>query len=101
MRLEGFSRIRILYIFIFFFAAAIVLRLFFIQVVNGKDYSEAADRQYVTPISHIFDRGSVFFKERNGELASAATLSSGFTIAINPKEIDDAEVAYKKISQII
>ncbi len=59
-----------------------------------------ADRQYATPLANIFERGTIFFKEKNGELASAATLSSGYAISINPSKIDDSEKAYASINAV-
>lgn len=76
-------------------------KLFFIQVIHGEEYSALADRQYSTPSSHIFERGAIFFKEKNGELASAATLGSGFVIAINPKLITEPEKVYEAINSIV
>ncbi|MEK7593709.1 MAG: penicillin-binding protein 2 [Patescibacteria group bacterium] len=75
-------------------------KLFFIQVIHGEEYSALADRQYSTPSSHIFERGAIFFKEKSGELASAATLGSGFVIAINPKLITEPEKVYEAINSI-
>lgn len=101
MKFDGIPRIRILSFFIALFTLFIGFRLFYIQIIHGNEYSNLADRQYVTPADRIFDRGSIFFRERSGELASAATLRSGFTIAISPQNITDPEEAYRLVSAII
>ena len=81
-------------------AATIAVRLFFVQIVHGNEYSQNADRQYAAPASNIFDRGSVSFKEKDGNLLSAATLKSGFILAINPGDIRDEEGTYNAISAV-
>ena len=35
---------------------------FVVQVLRGEAYSELADRQYVTPLENIYERGTIFFK---------------------------------------
>ncbi len=101
MKSDALSRIRVLSVLIFLFAALVVLKLFFVQIVHGGEYAEAADRQYVTPAARVFERGSIFFRERSGELASAATLQSGFILAVNPKQVADPEALYRRLREII
>ncbi|MCH8329622.1 MAG: hypothetical protein IIB81_04490 [Nanoarchaeota archaeon] len=60
-----------------------------------------ADRQYVNPNQNLFDRGSIFFEDREGRLVSGATLKTGFTISINPSILKDAQETYQKLSNII
>ncbi len=101
MAFSFLSRIRIISLAIFLFALLLITKLFFVQVVESKKYSEKADRQYATPAGNIFERGSIFFRQKDGNLVSAATLTTGFKIAINPKEIADAESAYGTLNGII
>lgn len=95
------SRIRTLSFFVILLAALIVTRLFYVQIIHGKEYSDSADRQYAVPSSHVFDRGSIFFKESGGNLISAATLQSGYILAINPKEIKNDEDTWGLLYPII
>ncbi len=78
----------------------LVTKLFFVQILHKNAYRDRADRQYVTPAENIFERGSIFFKSKDESLIGAAMTYSGFKIAINPKEIVDAEDAYHKINSI-
>lgn len=72
------------------------------QVVHRDVYSESADRQYATSASNLYERGTIFFKGKDGELISAATQTTGFKVAIDPRKIeDDEEDAYRKLSKII
>jgi cell division protein FtsI/penicillin-binding protein 2 len=94
-------RIRIVSVFILFLGLLFGVKLFWLQIIHGRDYSEQADRQYVTPQGSQFDRGSIFFEKKNGELVSAASLLRGFTVAISPKRITDPERAFTLMSPIL
>ncbi len=100
------SRSKIIFLFFILFSLILIIKLFFVQVVQGNIYSESADRQYATPTSNIYDRGTIFFQSKNsdgkdGQLISAATQATGFKMAIDPSKIIDAEGVYKKIAKII
>lgn len=101
MKSESKWRIRILFVFLLIFAGILVAKMYLVQVVHGQEFRDQADRQYTKISSPIYDRGSIFFKSVDGTLVSAATLQSGFTLAIVPKDMKDAESAYEKIGKII
>ena len=96
-------RIRIISFFILGFFLVLVVSLYFIQIVNGDDFSIKADKQYLRPSENIFDRGSIFFQDKNGINVSAATLKLGFILAINPKLIDSSkeQEIYEKLSKLV
>mgnify|MGYP001588610629 CR=1 FL=1 len=100
MKYNFLARIRFVYIVIFISFLFVIVRLFSVQVLHGRDYAEKADRQYVTPSENMFDRGSLFFTKKDGSLVGAATTVTGFKITINPKEIKDIESAYASLSSI-
>ncbi|MEK7572465.1 MAG: penicillin-binding protein 2 [Patescibacteria group bacterium] len=100
MNFKFFSRIRIVSFLIIFFALIFISKLFLVQVVHSNSYSETANRQYSTPASDIFERGSIFFSSKNGELVSAATQTLGYKMAMNPSKIVDVLDSYNKLSQI-
>jgi cell division protein FtsI/penicillin-binding protein 2 len=81
------------------FAALVVLvRLYFVQIVHGDDYTQKADRQFASGGSGLFDRGGIYFTEKDGTTISAATLSTGFLVAINPQVLTDPEAAYAAVT---
>lgn len=94
-------RIRVVSFFVLLLGILFGVKLFWLQVVHGREYSEQADRQYITPEGAQFDRGTIFFKKKNGELVSAASLLRGFTVAIVPKKITDPESVFALLSPII
>lgn len=71
------------------------------QVVHSSTYSDKADRQYVTPSDNIFERGTIFFTRKDGQLVSAALQTTGFKLAINPSKIVDTEDVYNRLSSVI
>ncbi len=97
MRAQFRNRIRLVLALIVLVALLIVIRLYFVQIVHGDDYSQKADRQFSSGGSGLFDRGAIYFTRKDGTLISAATLQTGFLLAINPQTLQDPEAAYSAI----
>src|SRR3989344_4700744 len=95
------SRFRIILLSVIVFSFVLVTKLFLVQVVHGNTYSESANRQYATPAGDIYERGTIFFQNKDGQLISAATQTSGFKVAIDASKIVDAENVYQKLSGVI
>jgi cell division protein FtsI/penicillin-binding protein 2 len=93
-------RLRILAGVLVFFAFFLVLRLYFVQVVHGSDYALRAQRQYVSSTQELYDRGSIFFTNKDGSTISAATLETGFLIALNPEILKDPNTAYAELNAL-
>jgi len=77
------------------------VRLYFVQIIHGEDFSVRADHQYVRPNQNLFDRGRIIFESKDGIPWSAATLKTGFTISINPSILEDLDATYQSLSEII
>ena len=88
------SRIKTISIFVFAFSLILILKLFYVQVLNKNDYALRADKQYATPAGDIFDRGSIFFSKKDGSLVAAGTVASGFKVALNTKNVTDKDALY-------
>lgn len=101
MKSNSTTRIRIISFFIFGFALLLIGRLYMLQVVRSDTYSEKADRQYSSTSKNIFTRGTIFFQNKDNTLVSAATLRSGFIVAVNPQVLINPENVYEKIKDII
>ena len=82
-------------------ALVLVVNLYIVQIVKGDAYKERAERQYVSSSKSIFDRGKIYFSNKDGSILSAATVKSGFDLSINPKNLKDPNSAYEKLSAII
>lgn len=84
-----------------FLGALILARLYFIQIVRGGEFAVRAERQYVSSSEGLFDRGSIFFTGRDKSLVSAASLASGFILAINPRELGDSQQIFQSLRAIL
>lgn len=95
------TRIRIVLFFLFFFALIILFRLYSLQLVHQSDYRDKADRQYIRPNSSIFDRGSISFMTKDGETIDAATLKTGYNVAINPSKLKEPADIFNNLAFIL
>lgn len=100
MKKQVRARMRILALALFCAALFIALRLYFVQIVHGKDYQLRADRQYVSSSQELFDRGSIYFSRKDGTLISAATLGTGFLLYTQPVKVRSASSTYEKLNAI-
>lgn len=94
-------RLRLISAAIALVALLIVTRLYFVQVVHGEEYALRAERQYVHASQELFNRGSVYFTKKDGTHISAATLATGFQVAIDPNRLQDPEDALEKLAAIL
>jgi len=101
MKSSFLFRSRIILVCVIFFASVLITKLFFVQIIRGNAYSEAADHQYATPSSSLFERGIIYFKRKDGGLVSAATQTSGFRVTINTNKIIDPENTFQILSSIV
>ncbi len=101
MKSSFLQRSRIILLCIIFFALILGVKLFFVQIIHSSTYSEVALRQYATPSSDIFERGTIYFSRKDDQLVSAATQTLGFKLAVYPDKLIDKEGAYNKLSKII
>jgi cell division protein FtsI/penicillin-binding protein 2 len=95
------NRIRFIFFCLAFFALILCVRLYYIQVIHGQEYVDKADRQYVSPNSNIFNRGNIYFQNKDGSLLSGASLATGYLISINPQKIVDPANAYESLSVLL
>ncbi|MBP6884512.1 MAG: penicillin-binding protein 2 [Candidatus Pacebacteria bacterium] len=83
------------------FVILIIMKLFFLQVVNGSAYAKRADRQYSPASTGMFDRGIIYATSKDGNIFELSGVASGFKLALVPSELANAENAYVQISQIL
>ena len=94
-------RIQLLLAGVFLVVLVIFGQLFFIQIVKGDEYRSYAEGQYVQRNYHLYDRGDIYFQTREGHRVSAATLQTGYLLAIDPQKIDDPEKAANELATVI
>src|SRR3989344_8951689 len=100
MRAQFRSRIRFILALVVLAAILIIVRLYFVQIVHGDEYADKADRQFASGGSGLFDRGAIYLSNKDGTLISAATLATGFLVAINPQTLTDPESAHTAIAAV-
>ncbi len=101
MRSIKTGRLTLMGVLVCLFAGLMFARLYYLQVMKNQDFLDQADRQYVSKGNSIFNRGTIFFSPRKGDPISAATLRSGYVIAINPKQVEHPEDVYNALSGIV
>jgi stage V sporulation protein D (sporulation-specific penicillin-binding protein) len=94
-------RVRVLLSAFCLIALVVITKLYLLQVVHGGEYAARASRQAVRPQAGVFQRGTISFTDRTGKEIAAATLKTGYTLALKPTDIADPQALYEKISGIV
>ena len=94
-------RIKYIYIGLSLLALLIGSKLFFLQVLEREAFREKAEGQYISPVSEEFNRGFIYWRQKNGLPLGAATIRVGYTVAINPKKIDDASALFIRLKEFL
>jgi stage V sporulation protein D (sporulation-specific penicillin-binding protein) len=97
------TRIRIIAACIFLFSMLLIIKLYSLQIIHNEDFRDRADRQYQRP-ANAFNRGTIYFTDKGGNQISAATLKTGFILAINPKTLQlngTIDATYSKLLTVL
>lgn len=97
------NRIRIIAFFIVLFTILLFVKLYSLQIVHSEDFRDRADRQYQRP-ANAFNRGTIYFSDKDGNLISGATLKTGFILVINPKTLQKngtVDSTFSKLKEIV
>ena len=101
MNYNSVFRIRFITFFVFLCIFIIICKLYYVQIAQGKEYREKAQKQYVKPQTEVFERGSIFFTSKDSVRIAAATVKEGYTVSINPKFITNPIQVYEALSQYL
>jgi stage V sporulation protein D (sporulation-specific penicillin-binding protein) len=101
MNARFIARVRVVALLLIIVALIIVGRLYLLQIMQGKAYAARADAQFVAPATPLTDRDSLYFTDKDGNQIIAATLKDGFTLAVNPTKVTDAEALYQQINPLV
>lgn len=97
------NRLRLITLLLLMFALILVSKLYFVQIISNEAFEARAEHQYVAGINY-FDRGSIFFSTKEGSLVPAASVKTGFTLAINPNTLrlrQDKELIYEELNALV
>ncbi len=100
MRRTAVKRIRFITAVVLLLSILLIARAYQIQIIKHEYFYDKAQRQYVYTVDNLYSRGSIFFTTKNDEKVSAATIQSGYLLAINPSRIENAEVTYEAINSV-
>lgn len=101
MRRQAVIRIRVFTGLVLFFALVLLARLYQVQILNAAEYEKKGEKQYVHTVEDLYDRGTIYFTTRDGERIAAATVWSGYVLAVDPSGVTDAEELYQKLDPYI
>lgn len=96
-RQHSVLRIRIITGVVITIALLLIIRLYYLQVVRSEYYTVRAEDQYVQTKPDLYNRGSIFFTTKTGELVSAASIKTGYTLSVNPTQISDPAAVYEAL----
>lgn len=82
------KRINFFIIIVFSLFSLILLRLFYLQILHGKEYKSAGEDQYFFTTGDNFNRGSINFTDKNGNIITAVQMTNEYDIAVDPKTIN-------------
>lgn len=100
MKSRFVGRLRILSALFILIAVLLTLQLYFVQIVHGKKYQRDALGQYVESAPDTQGRAGIFFTKKDGNLVAAAVMQQGWRIAIDPRELTDAEGVFAQLSAV-
>lgn len=95
------ARVRVLTGFCVLVMLIIIGRLYVLQIVHGKAYSQKASSQFVEPQDTLTDRGTIYFVDKNGTRITAASMKEGSAIAVNPTKVTDAEALWSALKDVV
>ncbi len=94
-------RIRLISVLIILVALVMSVRLYMLQIVDGKTFRQEAERQHINKNTLLYDRGAIYFDSKSEKESWAAISRSGYTVAVNPSIIKNREALYEALSQFL
>lgn len=101
MKQPSVVRIHVISVFFVIIGILLISRLYYVQVVKAEYYEERAERQYVHTVRDLYSRGTIYFTTKDREQVSAATILSGYVLAINPTLITNPEATYTALAPFL
>ena len=95
------NRIKVIAVFLCLIALGLLARSATLQIWHHDNYAAEAESQYVRYTSDVYDRGSIYFTTRDGDLLSAAAIRSGYTLAVDPERVQDADSLCHQVTKLI
>ncbi|MBI2023344.1 penicillin-binding protein 2 [Candidatus Giovannonibacteria bacterium] len=94
------TRIYVVVFFVLLVSAAIIVRLFFLQVVNYSWYKAMAQRQQGYNVELAPKRGDISLRYKDGSLFTAATTQQGYLLYLDMRSLENPEEVFVKLNKI-
>lgn len=94
------SRLYIILTILGILSLLLIVRLFTVQIIDGPQYQLKAKDQYASNINPT-TRGNIYFTRKDGIHIAAATVRTGYLIAINPEILSNPQKTYDTLNAII
>ncbi|OGC88555.1 hypothetical protein A2419_02705 [Candidatus Adlerbacteria bacterium RIFOXYC1_FULL_48_26] len=101
MQKRFLGRSRILMLFCIAIALIIIGRLYYLQIMHGGSYRARADAQFIQPAAPLLNRGTIYFSDKKNANIAAAVIRDGFSIAVNPTKVTDANQLCDVLAEVI
>lgn len=85
------GRINIILLFFLLLFSALSVRLFVMQIIDHKEYSDLAARQHRLVKEIVAERGRIYGQDKNGELITLALNKSYKILAVSPKDVKNPQ----------
>lgn len=84
---NSIKRINFFIFIVFTLFSLIILRLFYLQILHGKEYKAEGEDQYFFTTGDNFNRGAINFTDKSGASITAVQMTNEYDVAIDPKTI--------------
>ncbi len=82
-------RLKFVFVGIVFIGFVLITNLFYIQIQVGDELRAEADGQYVASSNHLFERGNIYFTNKDDSFVVAAGQKSGYKVTVNPSKLNE------------
>lgn len=79
----------------------VILRLFYLQIMQYREFSGIAARQAQNGELATPRRGAIYFQDKNGNLQAAALNKNLYTLSAVPKDIQDPAIAAQELAPLM
>ncbi|MBI2175541.1 MAG: penicillin-binding protein 2 [Parcubacteria group bacterium] len=97
MKTSSHRRIKIVNLLLITAGLVLIGRLFSIQVVRHDYYNERAFVQQTHTNPLVLKRGKIYFTEKDGNKLAAASVRSGYYMALRPSDIITPQLLYEEL----
>ncbi|OGG86027.1 hypothetical protein A2392_00990 [Candidatus Kaiserbacteria bacterium RIFOXYB1_FULL_46_14] len=94
-------RIRLITFGVLLLALILIVRLYYLQIIRHEHFLAEGQSQYIHSVDKLYDRGSIYFTTKNGESIAAATVQSGYVLALNPTRITEPEQLFNALQPYV